>query len=198
MKINNSAASNEKAKNFKGTIKRLFSCMKPYRTGLFTVIIFTIVSSFIALLGPKILGLATNEIFDGSKRMLENTGGIDFAKMTKIIIVLIIIYVVSSSISYLQQFIMAGVAQKTMRDIRAEIDDKIQRLPLNYYDTNSFGDVLSRVTNDVDAVAINLEQGITQSVSAIITVITIFIMMLTISPTLTVIGLITLPLTMFS
>lgn len=198
MKLNASAGNNEKAKNFKGTIKRLFSCMKPYRFGLFIVIIFTIVSSFIALLGPRVLGLATNEIFEGSKRILENTGSVDFAKMGKIIVILIIIYVTSSTISYLQQFIMAGVAQKTMRDIRGKIDEKIQTLPLNYYDTNSFGDILSRVTNDVDAVAINLEQGITQSVSAIITVITIFVMMLTISPTLTIIGLVTLPLTMFS
>lgn len=172
--------------------------MKPYRVGLFIVIIFTTLSAFIGLLGPRILGLATNEIFEGSKRILENTGSVDFSKMGKIIIILIIIYVVSSTISYFQQFIMAGVAQKTMRDIRAKIDTKIQTLPLNYYDTNSFGDILSRVTNDVDAVATNLEQGITQGVSAIITVITIFIMMLTISPTLTIVGLVTLPLTMFS
>lgn len=172
--------------------------MKPYRFGLFIVIIFTILSSFIGLLGPRVLGLATNEIFEGSKRILENTGSVDFAKMGKIIVILIIIYVTSSTISYLQQFIMAGVAQKTMRDIRGKIDEKIQTLPLNYYDTNSFGDILSRVTNDVDAVATNLEQGITQSVSAVITVITIFVMMLTISPTLTIIGLVTLPLTMFS
>ncbi len=179
----------EKPKDMKGTFGRLLKFMKPYRKGLICVILLVLLSTVFNTLAPRVLGLATNQIDIG----FRSENGVDFGAVMQILILLGCIYLLAATFNYLQQFIMSGVSQKTMYDIRTAVDQKIRRLPLNYFDTNTFGDVLSRVTNDVDTVSTSLQQSITQLVSSVITIVMILIMMFSISPLLSIIGLITLP-----
>ncbi len=186
----------QKAKDFKGTLKRLASYLKPRQARLVLVFFMAILSTLFSIVSPKILGKATTKLFEGIMMKYMHVPGakVDFGYIGQILLLLIAFYLVSSFFNYLQQYIMAAVAQKTVFDMRADIDEKLARLPLKYFDSRTHGDILSRVTNDVDNISTTLQQSLTQLITSIVTIIGILIMMLTISPLMTLIAVITLPL----
>ena len=185
---------NEKAKDFNGSFKRLLSYLRPKKTKLIIVMILAALSTIFMIVAPKILGLATTALFKGSIEKIQGTGnGIDFQSLFKILVLLAILYIFSALFSYLQQHLMADVAQETVFILRQHVDYKLSKLPLSYFDTHPFGDILSRVTNDVDTISNTLQQSLTQLITGIATIVGVIIMMFTISPLLTVIILVTLP-----
>lgn len=179
----------DKPKNFKGTLVRLLGYLKPFWFACAAMIAFVLLATLFNTLAPKILGQATTTIYDG----LVHQTGIDFAKLLRILITLGAAYLLWAVFSYFQQLIMAHVAQKTMYNLRRDVDNKLSRLPLSYFDSQTFGEILSRVTNDVDTISNSLQQSLTQVVSSVITFIMLLIMMLTVSPWLTLIAVVTLP-----
>ena len=190
-------AGNQKAKDFKGTLVRLSKYLKPYRVGLVVVAIAAITSVIFSIISPKIMAKITDELI---RPILELVGGnptpspIDFSYIWNIVVILIGLYVLSAAFSYLQQFIMAGVSQKVVYDLRRDIDEKLARLPLKFFDSHTHGELLSRFTNDVDNISATLQQSITQVITSVTTVVGVLIMMLTISPILTLISIIVIPL----
>ena len=188
----------DRPKNTKATLRRLLAFMKPYHLGLSLVVVFAILSTVFNSMGPMVLGFATNEIQRGFDRMSQGSGGIDFAAVLRILALMAALYVVSALFSYLQNFLVSGVAQKTIYSLRKTVDQKLRHLPLGYFDRGSIGDVLSRVTNDVDTVATTLQQGINQVVNSVFTLVTILVMMMVISPVLTGVALLTLPLSLLA
>ncbi|HZU12350.1 MAG TPA: ABC transporter ATP-binding protein [Chloroflexota bacterium] len=190
----------EKAKNFKGTLLRLLRYLSPQSMALVVVLLFSILSTLFTIVGPKILGRATTIIFQGvmanimAIRAGRPTHSLDFTSLGHIALLLLALYVTSAVFNYLQQYIMAGVAQRTVYALRRDVDAKLARLPLRFFDARTHGEILSRVTNDVDNIATTLQQSLTQLISSIVTIVGVIIMMLTISPLLTVIVLVTLPL----
>lgn len=189
----NQKMSDAKVKDLKGTYKRLFGYVGKYKASFVLVVIFAILSTIAAVLAPLVLGMTTNELHRGIIDASNGGAGINFALMRKILIILGLLYVCSALFKYFEQYIMAGISQKTMYSLRKVVDEKIKKLPLNYFDTRTFGDVLSRVTNDVDTVQQSLQQGITQLITSATTIVGILIMMISISPVLTAIALCTLP-----
>ncbi len=184
----------EKAKNFKGTMKNLLRYLKPFLPSVIVVFIFAIASTVFSIIGPKILGNATTEIFNGVMgKMAGTSNGINFEAVGSIMIFLLIIYVASAAFSYIQNFLMTGVSMKLTYRFRKEISEKINRLPLSYFDTRTHGEVLSRVTNDVDTVSNSLNQSLTQLITAVTSIIGVLIMMFTISWLLTLVTLIIIP-----
>ncbi len=186
----------EKAKDFKGTAKRLLKYLNPHKTKLISVIFMAIISTAFTVFSPKLLGETINVILEGMIAKFKGIPGasIDFSKLTHYILLLLFFYVLSATFMYLQQYIMAGVAQNTVRDMRKDVNDKLNKLPIKYFDANSKGDILSRVTNDVDNISSTLQQSLTQLITAVISMVGITIMMLTISPLLTLICILTLPI----
>ena len=184
----------EKAKDFKGSVTKLMKYMRQYTASLIIVVLFAAGSSVFSIIGPKILAKATNEISKGIMAKYSGTGGIDFDKVLNIIIICIILYGISALFSWAQGLIMAGVAQKTCYRLRKDLSEKISRLPMNYYDTKTHGEILSRVTNDVDTLGQSFNQSISQMITAVATIIGILVMMLSISPLLTLVTLIIIPL----
>lgn len=171
----------------KGTAKRLFGYFKPRIWILVSIIVFAILGQAFNIVGPKIMGLAINELFDGSVRIVNGIGGIDFGFIGKIILLLIVLYLLGCLFTYLQNYIMAGFGQSTMYDLRRDVDLKISRIPLNYYDTKTHGEILSRLTNDIELIATTLQENLTQFISAIITIVGVIAVMITISPIMTII-----------
>ncbi|HEX6608565.1 MAG TPA: ABC transporter ATP-binding protein [Chloroflexia bacterium] len=188
----------EKAKDFKGSARRLIAYLRPHRAALGAVLLMAILSQVFSILGPKILGQATTKLFEGLIAKYQGVPGasIDFNYISQILMILAGLYVISSAFSYLQQYIMAGVAQRTVYDLRQDVDQKLTRLPLKFYDARTHGEILSRVTNDVDNIANTLQQSATQILTSVVSIIGIIIMMLTISPWLTLIALVVLPVSM--
>lgn len=188
----------EKAKDFKGTMKNLFNYLKPYRISIFIVVIFAIGSSAFSIVGPKVLGKATTEIFEGLIRKVSNQGnaGIDFTYIGKVLLILLGLYVISALFSFVQSFIVSGISQKVSYKLRKEISEKINRMPLKYFDKRTHGEVLSRITNDIDTLSQNLNQIMTQIITAVTTVIGVLIMMLSISWQMTIASLLILPISM--
>ena len=183
----------------KGTLKRLLRYLAPRRKRLFLVLLATILSTVFMILGPKVMGDTITEVFEGAYARLTGTGtGIDFGKVGQMLLFLGALYVFSSLFTFLQQYLMASVAQNTVYDLRADIFKKLKKLPLKYYDGHSHGDTLSRVTNDIDTIGNTLQQSLTQFISSVVTLVGIIVMMLTISPTLTLIALVSLPLSVFA
>ncbi|BFH17809.1 hypothetical protein J6TS7_19860 [Paenibacillus dendritiformis] len=180
----------EKAKDFKGTLKRLVGYLKPRKYQLIAVVAMAILSTIFTILGPKIMGKATTSLFES----LMGRTAIDFAYIGNILLVLIGLYVVSALFSYFQQYLMAGVAQNIVYEMRKQVNDKLNRLPLKYFDARTHGEILSRVTNDVDNISSTLQQSLTQLITSIVTLVGVVVMMLTISPLMTLICLLTLPL----
>lgn len=180
----------EKAKDFKGTLKRLVGYLKPRKYQLIAVLVMAILSTVFTILGPKIMGKATTSLFES----LMGRTAIDFAYIWNILLVLIGLYVVSALFSYIQQYLMAGVAQNIVYEMRKQVNDKLNRLPLKYFDARTHGEILSRVTNDVDNISSTLQQSLTQLITSIVTLVGVVVMMLTISPLMTLICLLTLPL----
>lgn len=192
----NTSMGNEKAKDFKGTMINLFHYIKKYSIGLILVIIFAIGSTIFSILGPDILGKATTEIFNGLIGKVSGGPGINFAHLGNILIFLLILYVVSAILSFAQGILMTDISQKITYQLRKEISEKLHRLPMNYFDKTTHGEVLSKITNDVDTLSQNLSQSTTQLITAIATLVGILIMMVRINPLMTVIALLILPISM--
>lgn len=189
--------STEKAKNFKGTIGKLFGYIGNYKIGLFFVMIFAIGSTVFNVVGPKLLGKATTTLSEGLMKKIQGTGKIDFTRIGWILAGVLILYVCSAALSALQGWIMTGITQKICYRFRKEITAKINRMPMKYFESRTNGEVLSRVTNDVDTVGMGLNQSVTQIITSVTTLIGVLIMMLSISPLMTLIALIILPISVF-
>lgn len=183
----------EKAQDFKGTLKKLVQYISKYHIPLLVAAIFTIGSTVFNIIGPKVLGKATTEIFNGLVSKVQGGTGINFTRIGHILLIMICLYLASMAMSYIQGFVMTGVVQRISFQMRNEIVEKMNRLPMNYYDKHSNGDVLSRITNDVDTLTQGLNQSVTQLISSMATLIGILIMMLSISPMMTLIALLLLP-----
>ncbi len=186
-------AVGEKAKDFKGTMKKLMGYMGSYKIPILLVAVFAVGSTVFNIAGPKILGKATTEIFNGLVGKITGGSGIDFEKIGRILLGLLCLYLVSALFSFIQGYIMTGISQKMTYRMRREISEKIQRLPMKYYDKMTHGEILSRITNDVDTLSQSLNQSATQVITSVTTLIGVFIMMLSISPLMTVIALLILP-----
>lgn len=186
----------EKAKDFKGTLKRLIQYLRPHKVQLAAVLVMAILSTVFSIFSPKVMGKATTKLFEGVMAKIQQVPGaeIDFQYVWQIIMILVGLYVLSALFGYVQQYLMAGVAQKTVYDLRKDVNAKLNKLPLKYFDARTHGEILSRVTNDVDNIAGTLQQSLTQLITSILTIIGVIAMMLSISPLLTLIAVLTLPL----
>ena len=186
----------EKAKNFKGTFKRLLGYLKHVKYQLIAVFVTAVLSTVFNIVSPKVMGKATTRLFEGLMKKFMGVPGaaIDFAYIWYIMEVLIGLYIISAIFGYIQQYIMAGVAQKIVYNMREEVNAKLSRLPLRFFDTYTHGEILSRVTNDIDNISNTLQQSLTQIITSAVTLVGIIIMMLSISPMLTLICMVTLPL----
>lgn len=186
----------EKARDFKGTMKKLIQYLSVYRISIVTVFIFAAASALFSIVGPKILGNATTELFNGIMAKIAGTGNIDFDYIGRIMITLIALYVLSSLLSYIQGWIMSSVSMKVSYGFRKDISEKINRMPLKYFDGTNHGEVLSRVTNDVDTLSQTLNQSLSQIITSVTTVIGTLIMMLSISWVMTLVAIGILPISM--
>lgn len=186
----------EKAKDFKGTIKKLLVYLGNYRAGIVVVLIFAIGSTVFNIIGPKVLGKATTELAGGLMAKVNGTGGLDFAKIGSILLFALGLYVISALFSFVQGWIMTGVTQKVCYRMRKEISEKIDRMPMRYFESRTVGEVLSRITNDVDTLGQGLNQSITQLITSVSTMIGVLVMMLTISPLMTLITIVILPISL--
>lgn len=188
----------EKAKDFKGTLRRLMVYMRPHTLSLFLVFTFTVLSTVFTIFSPKVMGQATTVLFEGIMAKMQGIPGaaIDFDAVATILIILAGLYIASAVFGYLRQLVMVEVAQKTVFQMREDISEKLARLPLKYYDSTTHGEILSRVTNDVDTVSQSLQQSITQMITSVISIIGVLVMMLTISFSLTLVTLAMLPLSL--
>ena len=185
----------EKPNNFKGTIGKLFRYLGRYRLGLALVLVLALASTAFGIVGPKILSTATTELATGLGRKLSGLGGIDFGKIGKILLTVLALYLVSAACSFFQSWILAGITQKLAYRLRGEISSKIHRMPMRYFERNTVGDVLSRITNDVDTMSSGMAQSATQLVTNVTLLIGVLVMMLRISWLMTLIALIMLPVT---
>ena len=186
----------EKAKDFKGSIGKLARYMSEYKISLVFVVIFAITSTVFNIIGPKLMGNATTEIFNGIIAKVNGTGDVNFDALGAILLLLIGFYLISSICSFIQGWLMTGISQKVSYRLRKELIAKINRMPMNYFDKSTHGEALSRVTNDVDTLAQNLNQSITQLVTSVTTIIGVMVMMLSISPLMTLIAVLILPVSM--
>mgnify|MGYP001167351697 FL=1 len=186
----------EKSRDFKGTMKKLIAYLGPYHWPILCVMIFAIVSTILAILGPKVLGNATTALFEGVVKKLTRTGDIDFAKIKTILLTVLALYVSSSILQYLQGWVLSGIAVKITYSFRKDILAKINRMPFKAFDNTNHGEILSRITNDVDVVNQTLTQTISQMIHSIMTIIGVFVMMLTISWQMTIVALVTIPLSL--
>ena len=186
----------EKAKDFKGTMGKLIKYMSAFKIQMLFVVIFAIGGTVFNIIGPKILGKATTEIFNGLVSKVSGGSGMDFEKIATILLTALALYVTSALCSLVQGFLMTGVSQKTTYRLRKEISQKINRMPMNYFDTRTHGEVLSRVTNDVDTLGQSLNQSATQIITSTTTIIGVLVMMLSTSPLMTLVALLILPVSL--
>lgn len=186
-------APGEKAKNFRGTVKKLLQYMGRYKIGVLVVLIFAVASTVFGIAGPKILGNATTELFNGLVAKVSGGGAIDFGKIGEILLFLLAIYLFSALCSFVQGIIMTGITQKVCFRFREDISKKINHMPMKYFESRTVGEVLSRITNDVDTLGQGLNQSVTQLITSVTTLIGILVMMLSISPLMTLIAFVILP-----
>lgn len=184
----------EKPKDMKKTVGKLVRYMKPFHAMIILVIVCALLSAGFSIAGPKILGNATQLIYEGFVAKIQGNGGIDFDGIAKVLLTVLAIYVISAILSFIQGLMMTDVSQKICYKLRKEMSEKIHRLPMNYYDTKTHGEVLSRITNDVDTLGQSLNQSITQLITSVTTLLGVLVMMLTISPLLTLVSVIILPI----
>ncbi|HWI17609.1 MAG TPA: ABC transporter ATP-binding protein [Vicinamibacterales bacterium] len=186
----------QKARDFKGTLRRLTGYLQPHKAGLVVVIGAGVIATIFSVIGPKLLGNATTKVFEGYLgRAFGGSSGIDFAYVANILGWLVAMYVMSAAFLYLQQYLMSGIAQKTVYALRKDVEAKFSRLPLKFFDSRTHGEILSRAVNDLDNISSTLQQNLTQLISSVLMVAGIMIMMLTISWLMTLVVLLTLPLT---
>ena len=186
--------SGEKAKDFKGTIGKLFRYIGKYKAAVVVVAIFAIGSTIFNVVCPKVLGKATTALSEGIMNKITGNGGIDFTYIGKILLFCLGLYVLSVAFSFVQGFIMTGITQKVCYRMRREVSEKINRMPMSYFESRTYGEVLSRITNDIDTMGNGLNQSITQLITSVSTVIGVIVMMLTISPLMTLISVLILPI----
>ena len=189
-------APGEKAKDFKGSIGKLMKYIRKYKIAIFAVMLFAVCSTIFNVVGPKILGKATTELSEGLMAKIQGTGGIDFGKIGQILLFVLALYLGSAVFNFVQGWIMTGVTQKLCYQLRKEISEKINRMPMKYFESRTYGEVLSRITNDVDTLGQGLNQSITTIITSVTTMVGVLIMMLSISPLLTLIALVILPISM--
>ena len=187
----------EKAKDFKGTTRKILSYIGRYKIAIVLVMISAVAGTVFNIVGPKVLSKATTEIFNGLVSKVSGGAGIDFQKIGVILLILLGLYCVSALFSFIQGYIMSGISQKLSFRMRKEISEKINRMPLAYFESKTVGEVLSRITNDVDTFGMSLNQSITTLITSVTTLIGVFIMMMTISPLMTLIALVILPISAF-
>jgi len=189
----------QKAKDFRGTSRRLLGYFLPQKFLLMIVLVTAIIGTVFNIVGPKILGLATTKLFEGLLLKFRGVPGasVDFNYIAHVLLILLGLYIVSSIFIYIQQYVMAGVAQRTMYRLRREVDEKISRLPLKYFDSRTHGEIMSRAVNDMDNLSTTLQQSITQLITSAVTLLGVIVLMLTISPLLSLIVVLTLPLSLF-
>ena len=187
-------APGEKPKNFKNSMKKLISYLGAYKIAIFIVMILAAVATIFSVAGPKIMAKATNKLFDGLMSKIAGTGGIDFGYIGKILLFTLGLYIFSSVVSFAQGWIMTGISQKISYRLRKDISEKIGRMPMGYFESRTYGEVLSRITNDVDTLGTTLNQSITQIITSVATLVGTLIMMLLISPLMTLISIVILPL----
>lgn len=188
--------ANEKAKDFKGTLKKLLHYMSIFKVQMAFIVIFAICGTVFDIVGPKILGKATTEIYNGLVSKVSGGSGMDFRRIGQILLMTLGLYLISALCSFIQGYLMTGVSQKTTYRLRKEISEKINRMPMNYFDTKPVGEVLSRVTNDIDTLGQSLNQSATQMITSVTTLIGVLAMMLSISPLMTLATLVILPVSM--
>ncbi|WP_416181049.1 ABC transporter ATP-binding protein, partial [Bellilinea sp.] len=184
----------EKARDFKGTLRKLLHYLDPFKITIIIVILLAAGSTVFAILGPKILGGATTKLFEGLLAQLSGTGSIDFAGIGQILLTVLGLYLFSSVLSYLQGWLMTDVAITVTYQLRKQIMSKINRMPFRYFDGTTHGEVLSRLTNDVDTVNQTLNQSLTQIITSFVSVVGVLVMMLTISWQMTLVALLIVPL----
>ena len=189
--------SGEKAKDFKGSMAKLFRYMERYKFRFILMFIFAVAGTVFSIVGPKILGKATTELFNGLVAKVNGTGEIDFGKIGMILLWTLGLYVLSACFSFVQGFVMSGISNDVTYNLRKDISKKINRLPLNYYESRTNGEILSRITNDVDTLQMSLNQSLTQLITSVTTLIGVFIMMLSINVWMTLAALLILPVSMF-
>ena len=184
----------QKSKNFKGSIKKLMSYIGRFKIQIFLVMLFAAASTVFSVMGPKILGKATTGLAEGLMAKIQGTGGIDFEYIGRILVFVLAIYAISAIFNFAQGMLMTGVTQKVCYQLRRDISQKINRMPMKYFESRTYGEVLSRITNDVDTLGQGLNQSITQIITSTATLIGVLIMMLSISPLMTLIALVILPI----
>lgn len=183
----------EKAKDFKGSFRKLFVYIGRYKIAIFIVMLLAACSTVFSVIGPKIMGMATTTLSEGLMNKISGTGGIDFARIAKILLFTLALYLTSSLLSFFQGWVMTGITQKVCYRMRKEISEKINRMPMKYFESRTYGETLSVITNDVDTLGMGLNQSVTMIITSVATLIGILIMMLSISPLMTVIALVILP-----
>ena len=184
----------EKAKNFKGSISKLMQYIGRYKIAILAVMIMAAASTVFTVIGPKVLGKATTGLSEGLMKKITGTGGIDFSFIGRILIIVLCLYACSAIFSFIQGWIMTGVSQKVCYRLRKEISEKINRMPMKYFESRTYGEVLSRITNDVDTLGMGLNQSITTIITSVATMIGVLVMMLSISPLMTIIAIVILPI----
>ena len=184
----------EKAKNFKGSIRKLMQYLGRYKIAILAVMIMAAASTVFTVIGPKVLGKATTGLSEGLMKKITGTGGIDFSYIGRILIIVLCLYACSAIFSFIQGWIMTGVSQKVCYRLRKEISEKINRMPMKYFESRTYGEVLSRITNDVDTLGMGLNQSITTIITSVATMIGVLVMMLSISPLMTIIAIVILPI----
>ncbi|MGO1043381.1 ABC transporter ATP-binding protein [Clostridioides difficile] len=193
-----SIGAGQKANDFKGTMRKLIAYLSKFKISIILVIVFAIGSASFSIVGPKILGKATTKIFEGLvSKVSGGNVGIDFDAIGKILALLLCLYLVSALFSFIQGFIMSGISQKVSYNLRQEISVKLDRLPMKYFDTKTHGEILSRITNDIDTLNQSLNQSMTQLITSVTTMIGVLIMMLSISGIMTLVAILILPISMF-
>lgn len=197
MPMHGAKTSLEKPKNLKASVGKILKKLGVYKIGIVVVAISAILATFFNVIGPKILGKATTTLSEGLMAKISGTGGIDFGKIGKILIFVLLIYGMSALFSFVQGIIMTGITQKMCYGLRKDISEKINRMPMGYFEKRPYGEVLSRITNDVDTIGMSLNQSVTTLITSVFTVIGVIIMMLTISPLMTLIAVILVPISIF-
>ncbi|HBF9319726.1 TPA: ABC transporter ATP-binding protein [Clostridioides difficile] len=193
-----SMGAGQKANDFKGTMRKLIAYLSKFKISIILVIVFAIGSASFSIVGPKILGKATTKIFEGLvSKVSGGNVGIDFNAIGKILMFLLCLYLISALFSFIQGFIMSGISQKVSYNLRKEISEKLDRLPMKYFDTKTHGEILSRITNDIDTLNQSLNQSMTQLITSVTTMIGVLIMMLSISGIMTLVAILILPISMF-
>ncbi len=183
----------EKAKDFKGTLKKMIAFMGRFKAALVVVLVFAIGSTVFNIVGPKVLSTATTELFNGIVAKIDGSGGINFDAIAQILLFTLGLYLLSAACSFVQGWIMSSVSQRTSYQLRRSIAEKIDRMPMGYFERSSVGDTLSRITNDVDTLGQSLNQGVTQLITSVTTIVGVLVMMLTINPLMTLITVVILP-----